>query len=147
MKQAGRVSLLSIIVIAAVLIGGAVLVLLHSSDSPESAAATFMTALAKGDVNTLTNLSYVTNETPDEIRKQWDFAENHAGKYYCFSWEMTSSLQSDASNAAISMQFVKNLGKPASYPETVNIPLVKDQGTWKVDVAAVDRTLFPALPH
>jgi hypothetical protein len=135
------------IVVAVVLVGGAILILLSGSDSPETAALRFMTALAKGDVDTLTKLTYAGNESPDDIRKQWDFAENVAGKHYAFLYNITASSRSDENDAAITMDFTKNYGKPGSYNEPVQIPMVRDNGVWKVDVPAVDRTMFPALPH
>ena len=145
-KQAGRASVLTILVVAAVLLGGIVMLFARVGDSPETAAQNFMTALAKGDLDSLTKLSFLENQTPEQIRKQWDFAENTAGKYYRFTYAISGSSQPDPTDATVSMQFEKNAGDPAAYPEAVTIPLVKVGQEWKVDVAAMDRTLFPALP-
>jgi hypothetical protein len=123
MKLAGRVSVLAVLAIFAVIVGGAVIVLLTTGESPESAATSFLSALAKGDINELTNLSYMANQSPEEVKKKWDFAENVAGPYYRFAYRVTGSNQADANDA------------------------VKVGDKWKVDVRSVNIELFPALPR
>ncbi|HEY3782889.1 MAG TPA: DUF2950 family protein [Fimbriimonadaceae bacterium] len=147
MKKAGRVSLLSLIVIAVVLIGGAVVLLLIVPDSPESAATQFFSALATGNVDKLVSLSDMGDETPDQVRAQWQFATHDAGKYYQFIFQVDSSSQTDATDASVKVQMLRNPDKPGGYMETFDIPMVKKNDGWKVDVRAVNRTIYPALPE
>jgi hypothetical protein len=130
-----------------VLIAAFIIVFAQTGDSPETAALDFMSALATGDVATLTKLTYISGQTPEQIRKQWDFAENTAGKYYSFNYIISGSTQTDSNDAAISMQFTKDSRKIAAYSEPASIPMIKKDGKWFVDVGGMDRTLFPALPH
>src|SRR5687768_11472836 len=122
MKQSGRASLLTVVALAAVLM---VAVLLFFGKEPVGAVgARFLTALSSGDVDTLTKMSYLGNDTEAEMRKKWDFAVNTAGRYYRFAYQITSSREISNDTAQVTTQFVKNAGDPASYPEKVEIPLV-----------------------
>jgi hypothetical protein len=116
-------------------------------DSPESAATQFFSALAKGDVNKLISLSDLGDEPPDQVRKQWDFSVNEAGKYYQFRYMVSGSSQSDPTDASVKVRMLRNPDKMGSYEETFDIPMVKKNDRWKVDVRAVNRTIYPALPQ
>ena len=147
MKKAGRVSLLTLIVIVAVLVGSAIVLLLIVPDSPESAAKQFMSALATGNVDKLVSLSDLGDESPDQARKQWDFSVNTAGKYYQFVYSVNSSSESDPTDASVKILMLRNPDKPGSFQETFDIPMVKKGDHWKVDVRAMNRTIYPALPQ
>ncbi|AIE86150.1 hypothetical protein [Fimbriimonas ginsengisoli] len=116
-------------------------------ESLTTVGARFMNALAHGDVDTLTKMSYVGNKPPEEMRKDWEFAVNTAGKYYNFSWKITSSAQADATNASIRLQVIRNLTNPGSYEENYQLPLIKVGDEWKVDVRGINREMYPALPR
>jgi hypothetical protein len=81
------------------------------------------------------------------MRKKWDFAVNRAGKYYLFTYKITSARQIDENNAQVTMQFTKDAGDPSSYDAKYEIPLVKVGNEWKVDVKAISRELYPAIPR
>jgi Protein of unknown function (DUF2950) len=147
MKKAGRVSLLTLIVIVAVLTGGAVVLLLIVPDSPESAATQFMSALAGGNVDKLVSLSDLGDESPDQAHKQWDFAVNTAGKYYQFAYTIMGSSEADPTDASVKIQMLRNPDKVGSYQETFDIPMVKKNEHWLVDVRAMNRTIYPAMPQ
>lgn len=146
MKLAGRVSILTLVVCAAVLVGGAIVLLLTVGDSPETAAQEFLSALAKGDVDSLTKLSYMGDEKAEQVKSEWTFAVD-AGKYYRFAYQMLGSNQSDPKDAAVQIKIIRNLGKPASYDENKELPMVKFGGQWLVDVRSMDNELYPALPR
>jgi hypothetical protein len=147
MKKAGKVSLLTLIVVVALLIGGAVVLLLIVPDSPESAATQFFSALATQDVDKLVNLSDMGDEPADKVRKQWDFAVHDAGKYYQFVFNVTGSTQSGPNDGSVKVEMYRNPDKPGAYSETFDIPMVKKGEHWRVDVRAVNRTIYPALPQ
>lgn len=108
-----------------------------------------MTALAKGDVDTLTKMTYLgANTSEDQIRKEWNFACNTAGKHYVFMWRITSSMEQDPGKVgSVQMQVTRNANTPGSYEEGFQLPMLKVNGQWKVDVRGISRQMYPALPR
>ncbi len=145
MKQSGRVSLLTILAIVAVLM--VVGLLSFSKESLDSVGNRFLQALYAGDVKTLTEMSYLDNDTEEEMRKKWDFSVNTAGKYYKFSYQITAARQLSDNTGQITMQYVKDATNPAAYPEKYELPLIKVGDKWKVDVKSMARDMYPALPR
>ena len=145
MKQSGRTSIIPIAAVSGlvILIG----ILMFSKESLESIGGRFMTALATGDVDKLTALSYVGDEKPDEIKKQWEFATKTAGAHYAFFWRITSADQQSESSGAVRMQIKRNADQPGSYDEAFQLPMTKVNGEWKVDVKGISRQMYPALPR
>lgn len=145
MNRRGRISLLGIFGILCVALFIALFA--FGKESLTSVGSRFMSALGKGDVDTLTSMTYLGNSTPEEVRKQWDFAVNHAGKYYNFHYRITSAAASDDKTAAVNMQLMKNSDQPGSYEEAFEIPLVKVGDEWKVDVRGMSTEIYPGLPE
>ncbi|MGV3614878.1 MAG: hypothetical protein ACO1SV_06045 [Fimbriimonas sp.] len=145
MNQSGRVSLLGILgLLSFVLIAG---LLFLSRESLNSVGGRFMSALAKGDVDTLTEMSYLGKRSPEEIRKMWTFSTKTAGKYYNFRYRITSARQADQKSGTVTMMFVRDADSPSSYEEKRELPLVKVGEDWKVDVANITRDIYPGLPR
>ncbi len=145
MNRSGRVSLLGVLgLLSIVLVLG---ILFMSRESLTSVGGRFMSALAAGDVETLTKMTYLGKRSPDEVRKQWDFAVNKAGKYYNFRYKITASRQADANSGTVTMQIIRDADNPSSYEEKREIPLLKVGEDWKVDVANISRDVYPGLPR
>jgi hypothetical protein len=118
-----------------------------SRESFTSIGGRFMSALARGDVNTLTDLTYLGKRPKEEIRKDWEFATGTAGKYYNFTYRITSAQQADENNATVTMMVERDIDSGTSYEEKRELPLVKVGNEWKVDVANISRDVYPALPR
>lgn len=145
MKRTGRVHWLYLVGIAGVIL--LAILLLTSGSSPSAAAGEFMRALAKGDVNKLTELTYIKDKSSDQVRKEWDFAVNTAGPYYRFAYQLRDEhIQSDK-QASVTMDFTRNFSAKGSYSEHYELPLVKQDGKWKVVVPSISREIFPDLPR
>jgi hypothetical protein len=145
MMQSGRASLLSILAILAILM--VVGLLAFTKESPNSVAGRFMAALQKGDVNTLTDMSYLGSDSKEDMRKQWDFAVNKAGRYYMMMFRVVGHNQPSPNTANVRMMVVRNADKPGAYEEAFALPLIKVGDDWKVDVKAISREMYPALPR
>lgn len=133
--------------VAAVL-GGIVLVLgiiLLGGDTAQGAGARFMAALAKRDVATLTDLTYIEGRPKEDIQKQWEFATDVA-QHYRFRYLILGQMQSDPTTASVRMQIWRNYG-PGSYEENFSLPMKRVDGRWMVDVTNWSRGAFPALPR
>jgi hypothetical protein len=144
MRRSGRINVVAIIAVFAVLM--LVVVLFFSKQSLSNAGGQFMDALARGDVDKLTSLSLVGNEGSDQIKKQWEFATQTAGKNYSFRWNITSEDQVDPNDGSVKLQVERNVGNGSSYPENFALPMVKVDGLWKVDVANISRDMYPGMP-
>src|ERR1700761_7837910 len=130
-RSSGRVSLFSLFAVVAVVM--VAVVLLFSKSSPGAAGGQFMDALVRGDVNELCNLSYMGDTPPDEMRKEWEFATQVAGKHYNFSWQITASTAL-GNTGSVQLSVQRNFGTPGAYPENFALPMVLTNGQWKVDV-------------
>jgi hypothetical protein len=137
--------MITVVAIAAVLL--VVGLLAFSRESVGSIGTRFMQALQKGDVDTLTNMSYLGNQSKDKMHQEWEFCVNKAGRYYLFTYRVVASRQMDANNASVTMQVTRNANDPGSYEEKFELPLVRVDNDWKVDVRAISRELYPGLPR
>lgn len=146
MKRAGRASALTIVALVAVVAVMGVLVWSFLGVSPRTVASEFMTALATGDGDKLTELTYMENTTPEEIRKKWDFSLS-AGKHYLFIWKIVGDNQPDDESASIRLDITRNYASPVAYAEKYDLLLVKRPEGWKVDVRSIKPTMYPALPR
>ncbi len=120
--------------------------LFFKRESPTEAASIFMSALAEGDSKTLAGLTYAPNKDKETVLKEWEFA-TRIGKHYRFAWRIRSTKVFSDGTAAINMEVERNLGSGASYGEKFELPMVQQDGKWKVDVASITRTMYPALPR
>jgi len=146
MRTHGRVNWLILVgVVVCALIAG---LFLMGRNSPTSVAGDFMVALAEGNSEKLTDMTYMDGVPKEEIRKKWDFATKEAGPHYRFIWLLGSESISGPDHASVSMKMVRNAGTdPMTYEEKFELPMVKVKGTWLVDVAAIQRDMYPALPR
>lgn len=143
MLRAGKVHIIPILAAAGIVLLAVLLFL--ARESPISAADRFLVALGRGDVDTLMELSYFAGDKED-LRRQWEFATQEAGKYYRFRYKIRFAREV-GDTAAVSIEFERDAMSGASFPENRQIPMVRENGRWKVDVAAVTRDLYPALPR
>jgi hypothetical protein len=144
MRRAGRVSLVSILALVAIAM--VAVVLLFSKQSLSNVGGQFMDALARGDVNKLAELSSLPKDSPDEVKQKWEFATQVAGKDYSFKWTITSESQASEDSGTVRLQVERNFGSGSSYGENFELPMVKVNGQWKVDVAGISREMYPGLP-
>ena len=131
------------VIAAVVLVGGFFL----AKESVGTVGTRFMDALARGDVETLTKMSYIGDRPEAEIRKDWDFAVNNAGRHYRFAWKFLGSEQTGPEAGNVRLDIQRNLDKGGSYDEKFQLPLIKVGDVWKIDVRSVSRDMFPALPR
>ena len=114
---------------------------------PTSTAEEFMQDLAKGDVAGLTDISYVRGSDKEALRKAYEFSTQEAGKNYSFMWRVKNESQADPNTASVQLAVIRNARSQASYEENFEIPLVRQNGKWLVDVGGVNALLYPALPR
>jgi hypothetical protein len=141
--RSGRISL----VLLASLLSVALIVVLVvvSGPSPRTAAEQFMSALAKGDVDRLTELSIVHDKSKNEIHKEWELAVKY-GQTYTFSWEV-GSVQQQGDTASVRVDVTPTIFGTAPYAQPKPLQLQKVNGVWKVDVAEATRDMYPYLPQ
>lgn len=120
--------------------------LFFSKESPSTVANNYLVALAKGDVKTLVDLSYYPTKSKEQLTEEYTFATTKAAPYYRFVWKLKHSKETDDQTAAVTTQFIRAADDMQSAEEKVEIPLVKVDGKWKVDVAGLSRIIYPALP-
>jgi hypothetical protein len=140
MKKAGVV----FVVLAIAVVAG---LAIFAGASPTSAASDFLLALQSKDVDRLTELSYVPDGHKEELRKQWEFTTKTATPYYRFAWAVQHSKQISDEQAVVVVRIVKNSDNESSYDEQFELPMVKADGQWRVDVYRLSRTIHPALPR
>ena len=120
--------------------------ILFAGPSAGSAANDFMHALQAGDVDRLTELSYVPKEDGQKIRKQWEFCIHTATPYYNFLWHPSFVRQISDDEVVVKMKVVKNAENSSSYDEDYDLCMVKVDNKWKVDVYRLNGKFYPALP-
>ncbi len=143
MRQAGRAHWITIAGIVGVL--ALVILVLFKRESPTTVANRFLIALAKGNVDDLVELSYYTGDRA-KLREQWTYATQVAGPYYSFRWTVVTAKEADENTASVKTFFERNYGY-GSYPENLDIPLLKKDGKWLVDVRSLYRGMYPAMPR
>ena len=120
--------------------------LLFSKEGPEIVASKFMSALVEGNPDKLTALSYYPDGSKGGLREQWQFSTQVAGKLYVFAWKIKFAKQADENSAGVAMDVIRNAQSQMSYPENYQLPLVKHEGKWLVDVRSISREMYPAMP-
>jgi len=145
MKQSGRISLLALgSLVCIVFVAG---LMIFSRESAASAGTRFMVALQDHDVNTLTKMSMMQGASEPDIRKQWDFAVNTAEKYYQFGFRVEGASQASDNTASVKVRIIKDIDKPGSYDVLSELPMVKVNNDWKVDVRSISRDFYNCLPR
>lgn len=144
MKQAGKAHWLTIAGIVSIFVVAGLF--FFAKDSAATTASDFMSALAKGDVDKLTELSSFQGATKEELKEKWRFSVKEVAPHYLFVWRIVAVTRSDENSAAARMQVVRNPDQ-GGYEENFQLPLVKEDGEWKVDIRAVNRGLYPGMPR
>lgn len=120
-----------------------------SGESSQAAATRFMNALGKGDVSTLVSMSDMPGKSPEEIKRDWEYTTKVAGPHYIFTYKITSNLDANEQStiSMVRMMVTRNVDRDDSYEEKFELPMVKKDGKWKVEVLGLDRRLYPGLPR
>ncbi len=143
MKRSGRTSI--VVVITIVLVAAVVGLFLLAGESPTGVGVKFLTSLAKGDTKTLADLSYMEGNTPQQVEEKWKQTKD-ATKYWMFAFSVKNTTLQDSDSASLVLDWIKNASNPSAYGEEFELPMVKVDGKWKVDVRAISREMYPALP-
>ena len=122
------------------------IIMLMLGQSPQSAANEFMQALAKGDVDKLTEMSYLPDPSRP-LRDQWKDTFDLYAKDYIFGYEMGTSEKMGPNDAVIKVTIVEFRGPEMHENDTANLPLKRVDGKWKVALRDLSRTFFPGLPR
>src|SRR5687768_8956115 len=75
------------------------IVLFLLGQSPENAAKEFMTALGAGDVDKLTDMTYLPDPESD-IKSQWRHTFENSARNYVFGWQF-GTTEKDGSDRAV----------------------------------------------
>ena len=118
-----------------------------TNKGPETTAADFMSALGKGDVDKLAELSLIGND--DLAKRKQDWQQSIAfGKHYYFTWQITDIVQNTPDTAAVRLMLRRNLQLAMGTDEMpYELPMKKVNGKWLIDVGSMDRDIYPALPR
>lgn len=106
-----------------------------------------MDALARGDSKKLAQLSFIEGVSQQDLEKKWDATVQGASRYYRWGWRPHLATQASDSVAAVSFQVTRDWDLPGSYEEKFELPMLKRDGQWKVDVRRIDRRMYPFLPR
>lgn len=145
MKIAGRASpvlimgVLSVVVFVGVLFTG--------GGTPTSTASSFMVALGKRDIDTLVELSALDGKTPEELREAWKYSTETVGKHYRFAFNILASREANETTSTVTMHVFRNADMSSTYAEKFELPLVKVDGKWLVEVRGINRQMYPGLPR
>jgi hypothetical protein len=145
MKRAGRVNILTVAVLACVVVIFSMFFI--GRENIGSVGAKFMSALAKGDVDTLTDLSYLGNKDKEDMKKQWEFAAKDVSKQYTFEWRVTGARELSEKAGSVSLMVSRNLFSGSTYEEKFELPMIRVNGRWLVNVSGISRDMYPALPR
>lgn len=145
MMQSGRGNWLLISVVAVLAAIGVVIA--TAGETPTTATARFMTALAKGDAQTLTDMSYFNPpRSREQVLEAWKKTLQY-GKFYVFSWRVTEDTRPSPGHAKVGLQVAKDANSQMAYEEPFSVDLVQQNGKWLVDVRSISRPMYPSLPR
>ena len=145
MLRSGRVS--PVMVVVVVFVVGLIVVALTAEDSASTVAGRFMAALAIGDAEALTDLSYLKDYSREEMLEKWEYTTGVVGPYYPFSYEIKGESHPSDDQAIVWMMYTPNRGMQGSFPERYELELHSTEDGWRVDVFAMSRDMFPGLPR
>jgi hypothetical protein len=120
---------------------------LFSATGPEANAKAFMSALAAGDAETLTRLSSSKGMRPETLLDQWKFTTGTAAKYFSFRWSFDAITSERDDTATVKFSILHFVGQYGSQTDKFELPMVREDGQWKVAVNQLSRNLFPGLPR
>lgn len=144
MKRSGRTSIVIVVVVA--LIAAIVILFLMAGESPSGVAGRFLIALAKGDSKTLAELSHMDGLSQPEIEQKWKDTKE-VTKYWAFNYSIRDTKELDPTTATVALGWYKDATSPNTYEEKYELPMIKKDGKWKIDVRGISREMYPALPR
>jgi hypothetical protein len=144
-KQSGRIALLLLLPLAVVVIW--LFVVLTAPPNPGDKATEFMQALAKGDVDRLTEMSYMPGLERDEIRKRWEYTTQVVGPHYGFIFRLQNHRMTAENEAAVRFEVYRDIYAGTTYAEPFEIPMIRVNDEWLVDVRSINRDFYPGLPR
>lgn len=145
MKTAGRVSPVLILGVLSLFVFAGVF--LFSGRTPTTVASEFMGALGTRDTDTLAKLSYMPGRSQDEIKKEWQYTTETVAKHYRFAFRVLSAKEATETIASVSVHVFRNADMSSTYAEKFELPLLKVDDTWLVDIRGINREMYPGLPR
>ena len=146
MKRAGKahpvliVGILSIVAFIAIIFGA-------GGGTSTETVVQFMSALGNGDVDTLTRLTYAPGKSDEQIRKEWAYTVGTVGPHYRFTFQILITKQATPTFATVALHVFRDADTPNTFPEKFELPVILGDKGWKVDVAGVNRQMYPGLPR
>lgn len=141
--QSGRISVVAAIAVVCVLASLGVVMFSGENKGPETTANGFMSALAETDAKKLASFSYLDGQEEAAVQAKWE--ENlKRTRYFQFRWAF-DGIETSSQETVIARINLKVAGD--NDPTLHRIPLLKVKDAWKVDVAAINRSFYPALPR
>ncbi len=144
MRQSGRVSLLGVAGLASVFL--IAFMFLNARESLTTVGARFLTALGKHDITTLTKMTYLDTQSPEQIKKQWERCLEYS-KYYRFDWSIVTGTEQGKEAGTVTFKVRAPLDDPNSYDQNRQLRFVKVGGEWKVVVREIARDFYPMMPR
>ena len=144
-SNSGKVGVTAIVVVAFVV--GIGVMAVSSGESPSSAAARFMQGLVDMDEQTLADLSYGEGTSNEQFREKWDYTMHVVAPYFQFSYEVKDETKQGDDRAVVTLLYVRNAGSSGTYEENFQLPMIKTEDGWKVEVYSINRDMFPGLPR
>jgi len=145
MHRSGRASWVLVAGLASIALVAAIFFL--GGEGPSAVANKFMKALARGDVNQLAALSTIGENSTEELKKKWEYAVNVAGPHYRFAYAIRSERQMSDDEAAVSIGVWRNYFSGIAYDEKFELPMIRKDGKWLVEVRGINREMYPGLPR
>jgi len=146
MKRAGKVSPLILGGVIGVIALLALIFLMQTTDSAGLRVDKFLTALGKADVKGIMATSTFGDEPAEVVRAKWEKCLERT-EFYRFSWLIKSTSSTSPDEGNVSVEMYKDAGNISTYPSKAEIPVVRINNEWYVDVRAMDREIYPALPR
>ncbi len=122
------------------------LLLFTGQESATKNATAFMDALARRDAKAIVAVSLVPEGQEERVLQEWQ-AAFEAAKHYRFRWWFTHESQAGPDQVSVNGRIERNYNPGSSYDESLQVPMKKVDGKWKVDYASLSRQTFPFMPR
>lgn len=145
MRTSGRANIAIVIAGAFIVALGAMT--MFTEPTATDVASRFMAAMAKLDASTLADLSYVEGEDKGRVLEQWTYMTDVVAKEYTFSYEIKGEKSLSDKSSIVWMMFTKHAGMDGAFEERFELPMIKTDEGWKVDILATSRDFLPGMPR
>lgn len=143
-RRSGKVHWMGVTtIVALVLVLG---LIFKQGDTPSAGAARFMKALAAGDVDQLTENSFLDGLSEQELKQQWTTTVKDYLPHFLFLYTFTTEETNSDKLATVKMRYRPELDNDSGYERNLGVQLELVNGRWKVDIGSIDREIVPALP-